>query len=117
MTFEKSVDRTFYCTAWRLGWLFAAALIWPAQAHAAESEMRSVTPEMFEQWMREISNWGRWGKDDELGTLNLITPLKRRKACIILGNRTAAPFGCPWRGPAMALLRPGCCTRMIPRTS
>ncbi|MBL7502047.1 cyclase family protein [Frankia sp. CNm7] len=23
---------------------------------------------------RELSNWGRWGADDELGTLNLITP-------------------------------------------
>jgi kynurenine formamidase len=26
------------------------------------------------------SNWGRWGVDDEQGTLNLITPEKRRKA-------------------------------------
>lgn len=25
----------------------------------------------------ELSNWGRWGKDDQLGTLNLITPEKR----------------------------------------
>jgi kynurenine formamidase len=23
---------------------------------------------------RELSNWGRWGPDDELGTLNLVTP-------------------------------------------
>jgi kynurenine formamidase len=27
-----------------------------------------------------LSNWGRWGKDDELGTVNLITPAKRRQA-------------------------------------
>jgi len=26
---------------------------------------------------KEISNWGRWGKEDQLGTLNLITPQKR----------------------------------------
>ena len=26
------------------------------------------------------SNAGRWGPDDELGTLNLITPDKRRRA-------------------------------------
>ncbi|HXG03250.1 MAG TPA: cyclase family protein, partial [Candidatus Binatia bacterium] len=26
------------------------------------------------------SNWGRWGADDELGTVNLITPAKRRQA-------------------------------------
>jgi kynurenine formamidase len=31
---------------------------------------------MFE----ELSNWGRWGADDQSGTLNLITPEKRRRA-------------------------------------
>ena len=30
--------------------------------------------------MTELSNWGRWGKDDQLGTMNLITPEKRRQA-------------------------------------
>jgi kynurenine formamidase len=25
-------------------------------------------------WMDSLSNWGRWGKDDEMGALNLITP-------------------------------------------
>lgn len=34
----------------------------------------------FDQLMQNISNWGRWGKDDELGTLNLITPEKRLAA-------------------------------------
>jgi kynurenine formamidase len=29
---------------------------------------------------RELSNWGRWGPEDELGTLNLITPDKRMAA-------------------------------------
>lgn len=27
-----------------------------------------------------LSNWGRWGTEDELGTLNLITPEKRKQA-------------------------------------
>jgi kynurenine formamidase len=31
-------------------------------------------------FMRDLSNWGRWGADDELGTLNLITPSKRISA-------------------------------------
>lgn len=30
--------------------------------------------------METLSNWGRWGKDDELGTLNLITPAHRLRA-------------------------------------
>ena len=25
-------------------------------------------------WFDTLSNWRRWGPDDELGTLNLITP-------------------------------------------
>jgi kynurenine formamidase len=28
-------------------------------------------------YLRTLSNWGRWGADDELGTVNLITPAKR----------------------------------------
>ena len=31
-------------------------------------------------FMASLSNWGRWGPDDELGTLNLITPQKRAQA-------------------------------------
>ena len=32
------------------------------------------------KWMTELSNWGRWGKSDQIGTLNLITPEKRKAA-------------------------------------
>src|SRR5690348_2286261 len=39
-----------------------------------------VTKDQVDRWMTEISNWGRWGKDDQRGTLNLITPEKRRQA-------------------------------------
>jgi len=39
-----------------------------------------VTAAEYERWQTELSNWGRWGKDDELGTLNLITPAKRKQA-------------------------------------
>jgi kynurenine formamidase len=34
----------------------------------------------FLRAMKELSNWGRWGKDDELGAANLITPAKRKTA-------------------------------------
>jgi kynurenine formamidase len=34
--------------------------------------------------MTELSNWGRWGKDDELGTVNLITPAKRKAAAALV---------------------------------
>ena len=35
-------------------------------------------------YMTSLSNWGRWGQDDELGTLNLITPEKRAQAGMLV---------------------------------
>jgi kynurenine formamidase len=35
-------------------------------------------------YMRTLSNWGRWGEDDRLGTLNLITPDVRREAASLI---------------------------------
>ncbi len=34
----------------------------------------------FRRAMKDLSNWGRWGADDELGAANLITPAKRKQA-------------------------------------
>ena len=39
-----------------------------------------ATEEDFRRAMKELSNWGRWGVDDELGAANLITPAKRKQA-------------------------------------
>jgi kynurenine formamidase len=37
---------------------------------------------------RKVSNWGRWGADDERGTLNFITPdaIRRAAACVRRGD-------------------------------
>jgi Putative cyclase len=43
-----------------------------------------VTQAEYDRWLTELSNWGRWGKDDELGTLNLITPAKRKQAVALV---------------------------------
>src|SRR5688500_12271692 len=43
-----------------------------------------VTEPQYERWKTELSNWGRWGKDDQIGTLNLITPAKRRQAAALV---------------------------------
>ena len=34
--------------------------------------------------MKELSNWGRWGKDDQAGTVNLITNAKRKQAASLI---------------------------------
>jgi len=39
-----------------------------------------MTQADVERLVKELSNWGRWGKDDQLGALNLITPEKRLEA-------------------------------------
>jgi kynurenine formamidase len=41
---------------------------------------RIVTKEDVERWKKELSNWGRWGPDDQIGTINLITAAKRKQA-------------------------------------
>jgi kynurenine formamidase len=56
--------------------LLAVCLLVPAQP----ASKAPFTKADFERWMQELSNWGRWGKADELGALNLITPEKRRLA-------------------------------------
>lgn len=45
-----------------------------------EKYPRNVTKEDVDRWMTELSNWGRWGRDDQAGTINLITRAKRREA-------------------------------------
>jgi kynurenine formamidase len=42
--------------------------------------------------LETLSNWGRWGDADELGTLNLITPSARRRAAALVSD--GVPVGC-----------------------
>src|SRR5256714_3342276 len=59
----------------------AAAMI---SAAAAQSPPKTTTAADITRWMTELSNWGRWGKDDQRGTLNLITPEKRKQALALV---------------------------------
>src|SRR5262249_32727151 len=44
----------------------------------------SVTAAMVESWMTELSNRGRWGKQDQMGAVNLITAAKRKQAASLV---------------------------------
>lgn len=44
----------------------------------------TVTQADMDRWKVELSNSGRWGKDDQKGTLNLITPAKRKEAAALV---------------------------------
>jgi len=46
------------------------------------------TAEDYREYPTRFRNWGRWGDDDELGTLNFVTPEVRRAsaACVVDGR-------------------------------
>lgn len=49
----------------------------------------NITVADIEKWMTTLSNWGRWGKDDQKGTLNLITPAVRKQALALVREGTS----------------------------
>src|SRR4051794_33102528 len=51
-----------------------------AQQPSSAPRHAPATKADADRWMTELSNWGRWGKDDQLGALNLVTVEKRRQA-------------------------------------
>ena len=67
--------RAFFATL-----MLVAALAATQVSSQTPAPSHNVTPEQYEQWKKSLSNWGRWGKDDEIGALNLITPAKRKQA-------------------------------------
>jgi kynurenine formamidase len=68
----------------------------PAQGTQKPVEFQSeVTKAQFDEWMAKLSNWGRWGKDDERGTLNLITDAKRKQAAAVVKTGTAVSLSRP----------------------
>ena len=60
--------------------LIAVALVLTSVGVSSQTPRTPVTEAQYERWKTELSNWGRWGKDDQIGALNLITPAKRRQA-------------------------------------
>ncbi|HEX3878109.1 MAG TPA: cyclase family protein [Bryobacteraceae bacterium] len=57
----------------------AASLLFMASLVNAQSP-RHLSKADVDKMMTELSNWGRWGKTDQLGTANLITAAKRQAA-------------------------------------
>ena len=67
-----------------VGVLIAILLVIGVSFHNAQNQNNGragiATEADFRRAMKELSNWGRWGDDDELGAANLITPAKRKQA-------------------------------------
>lgn len=52
-------------------------------------------PQEFHNLARKVNNWGRWGPDDEIGTLNLITRDVVRKGVATVGDGRTFTLGLP----------------------
>ncbi len=67
-----------------MGGLIALVLVVGVSVHHAQNQSSGrptiATEADFRRAMKELSNWDRWGNDDELGAANLITPAKRKQA-------------------------------------
>ena len=68
----------------RIQHILALLLLSSAGLAPAAEPTSTVSRAEFDRWMESISNWGRWGEDDELGTLNLVTPAKTKAAVALV---------------------------------
>jgi kynurenine formamidase len=75
----------------RRNWLTSATLVAGARLAAGQAPSaanpkypRNLTKDDVDRWMSELSNWGKWGKDDQAGTINLITAAKRKAAAALV---------------------------------
>ena len=88
MTSTRAASHRFLPTT-----ILAIALVLPAATLA--QEIPKTTAADIEEWMTSLSNWGRWGKDDQLGALNLITPEKRRAAAALVRDGVSISLAHP----------------------
>ena len=51
--------------------------------------------EQVQSWLYDKSNWGRWGKDDQKGAMNLLTPAKRVQAAQLVKSGQAISLSRP----------------------
>ena len=68
--------------------LGCTALACGASALPQPERREPITVEQYDLWMEELSNWGRWGDDDELGAANLMTEAKRQEAAALVRTGT-----------------------------
>ena len=65
----------------------------PLSAISAEPDSEAISMQQFDRWFDQLSNWGRWGKEDERGTLNLITPEVKTAAAALVTQGVSISLG------------------------
>ncbi len=56
---------------------------------------KTMSLEAFERLFESLKNWGRWGPNDELGTLNYLTPDKVRAASALVKRGRSVSMAIP----------------------
>jgi hypothetical protein len=68
-----------------LGTVLAIVVVWTPPGAAQEADaLPTLSADDIDAMFEAVSNWGRWGEDDQRGTLNLITPEKRIQAAALV---------------------------------
>jgi len=62
--------------------LVVLSLSWLLQPPTSSHAPRNAAE--FDELFQKVSNWGRWGKDDQLGAVNLVTAEKRKQAAALV---------------------------------
>ena len=79
----------------RRGITLAAAGLLCGAPPLAFADGDAVTGETIQTWATELSNHGRWGEDDQRGTINLITPAVRVAAAKLVTEGVSVSMAHP----------------------
>ena len=66
--------------AFATGIVFATIASGFTMSGQAPGPRSPLNAEEFDQLFQQVKNWGRWGAEDQLGSVNLITAAKRKQA-------------------------------------
>jgi hypothetical protein len=77
---KRLVGASMVCAALAAIVVMFTGLSIPPPARGADA----ITADTLFDWHLKYSNWGRWGPDDQFGTVNFITESKRRSAAALV---------------------------------
>jgi len=72
-----------------------ASSMFSADSFADQKKPEFINTAGFEDLLFQVSNWGRWGDQDQLGTLNLITAEKRISASKLVKTGAVVSLALP----------------------
>src|SRR6266581_8384339 len=71
------------------GFTIVTLIFFGCASLALSAQPQKLTRAGIDAMMQELSNWGRWGKDDQIGAMHLITPAVRKAAAALVKDGVA----------------------------